>query len=337
MALFSKSTDPDAKLRRELQAKLDARGDNVLRQEAAGVKLAEARSAVELAALGADESKLDAALSAKRAAEDKVAALSAASAGIGQEIAAIEQQLAEAADKRTRAATARELEGLIAKWQEAETAFVEAARAVQAVSDRAAMVCPEALGTSQFAQSAAQELPAAGAVIVSVLESHRRGVLAGGCRATLPKAAAPAPALAIVPPAPMMTLFAMKKLKYVDAAGSVVTVGAYCKHTFPKALGELAIRTKVAAALDDKGARELSATSLASVGVPDESSCQWLGEPGREAPDRYLRPGGEPVYRSTSPSPFTPVDRGAPYTVPIPRGPEPIAAGASRSQLPEEE
>jgi hypothetical protein len=164
-------------------------------------------------------------------------------------------------------------------------------------------------------------------MIVGALKGHAQGVLSGHAPASLPRPAAEPVKLAIVPPAPTMTLFATKKLKYVDSSGSVVTVGAYHKHDFPKALGELALKTSVAALLTDKRVRDLAATSLASVGVPEEQSCEWLGEPGAEAPDRYLRPGATD-YHSLSPSPFTPVDRGPPIVGTMPA--QQFAVGARK-------
>jgi hypothetical protein len=84
--------------------------------------------------------------------------------------------------------------------------------------------------------------------------------------------------------------------------------------------------------LNDK--RRADVEMLASVGTPDESSCEWLGPPGREAPQRFMRPGGTPTMHSLSPTPFTPMDRGPGFTVRVPRGPEPeampLAAGARK-------
>jgi hypothetical protein len=127
----------------------------------------------------------------------------------------------------------------------------------------------------------------------------------------------------------------MRKLKCVNADGGVTVLGVYHKHDFPKALGELAIKTNVAIHLDDK--RRAEVKMLASVGTPGGSSCEWLGPPGREAPQRFMRPGGTPTMHSLSPTPFTPMDRGPGFTVRVPRGPEPMPLAAGARKLDEGE
>lgn len=82
MAFFS-STKPDpTRIQRDLEArlksKLDQCTDNATRQPSEEIELAKAKSGVEQAALGADDTKLDSALAIKRQHEDKLNALQAA-------------------------------------------------------------------------------------------------------------------------------------------------------------------------------------------------------------------------------------------------------------------
>ena len=71
--------------------------------------------------------------------------------------------------------------------------------------------------------------------------------------------------------------------------------------------------------------------------VPDETSCVWLGPPGKEAPPKFMRPGGPPVMHSLSPTEFTPLDRGPPITGTMPTPPfEPLAVG-QRATPPEDD
>jgi hypothetical protein len=318
MALFQKA-DPRAKLESQLQAKRAQLETNAKRLQDAEAKLAECRRKVEEFALGDDSKALDGALQSRRAAEDLVGALSSASNKIGQEISSIEAQIAAEIDKLMRSETASAVEALARQVAAAAIAFDVAVGDLQAAVRECQPVTIEANGLALFATNVRTETPPAIAVLLDTLRQYRDGVLDGRQRPSLPKSEAPAPKLAIVPPPPTLTLLSMRKLKYVNADGGVTVLGAYHKHDFPKALGELAIKTNVAIHLNDK--RRADVEMLASVGTPDESSCEWLGPPGREAPQRFMRPGGTPTMHSLSPTPFTPMDRGPGFTVRVPRGP----------------
>jgi hypothetical protein len=323
MALFQKA---DASLRAQrdleaaLKAKIGQRDDNATRLKIADTKLTEARANVERLALEADEAKLDRALEARRASEDKLAALNGAALKINSEVADIEAQIAAAIDalmrKETSAAVlemASELEVLFGDFDNVARALQEA----DAWEAGSSLMSPDVGDVRSLVMKVREGLQNASAHALASLKSHAAAVLAGTARPSLPQRPAPAPKLAIVPPAPTLTLLSMRKLKYVNADGGVTVLGAYHKHDFPKALGELALKTNVAALLTDKRVRDLAATSLASVGVPEEQSCEWLGERGAETPSRYLRPGATD-YHSLSPSPFTPVDRGPPIVGAMP-------------------
>ena len=66
--------------------------------------------------------------------------------------------------------------------------------------------------------------------------------------------------------------------------------------------------------------------------VPDETSCVWLGPPSKEAPPKFMRPGGPPVMHSLSPTEFAPnPNTQPPYTLRVPSTPiEPMAVGARK-------
>jgi len=337
MALFASKSDP-ARAQRDLEAqikaKADQRVDNAVRLQTAETKLGEARSVVERLALDADDGKLDAALAHKRACEDKVTALQTAGTKIAAEHAQVEAQLAKLIDAQTRAATAAQIAVLIETWTEQEAEFVAAAKALEATSRDIALIVLDAHGTSAFLMAAKTELPPAGKVIVEGLRQYAARVVAGHERAMLPQAAPEPPKLAVVPSEPMMTIFAMRNLKFTNQAGIVVCIGKHRRHSVPEALGREAIETRLALPISERATIERLEHGSVSF-VPTEESCQWLGPPGKEAPPKFMRPGGPVVHSSLTV--FTPLDRGPAFTITVPRGPEPMPMAASRSAADDEE
>jgi hypothetical protein len=310
--------------------------DNAVRLQTAEAKLAEARSNVEALALESDETALDRALQSRRAAEDKLAALHGAAAKIGKEISEIEAAIDKVVDGRVRAETSVAVNAMADRLAKAQAAHEAAALELELAAKEGGILIPESVAVYQFTRSAREQLPPAVEMVVAALRAHSRGVLSGHGSPSLPQQPAPPPKLEIVPPMPTVSLFATKKLKYLDAAGAVIVCGAYHKHTFPQALGELALRTNVAVALNDKRVRDLQAAGLATVGTPDEAACEWLGARGREAPERFAKRGGPPIHSSLTsftPSgtgPFTVVDRGPPIVGSMPA--QPLAVGARKAE-----
>ena len=289
MRIFERG-DPAEREQRDLESKLkaksDQRVDNAVRLSTAEAKLAEARSNVEALALEADDVALDRALQARRGAEDKLTALRGAALKIGAEVSAIEAAIDKVVDGRVRRETAQAVTTMADELAEAQADFTKAAQRLEAAARQSGLLIPEGRAVAEFTLSALTQLPPAVEMVTAALRQHAQGVLSGHAPASLPRPAAPAPKLAIVPPPPppTLTLSTTKKLKYLDAAGAVIVVGAYHQHAFPQALGELALRTNVAVAPNDKRVRDPQAAGLATVGTPDEASCEWLGKPGREAP-----------------------------------------------------
>jgi hypothetical protein len=321
MALFEKA-DPDLKAQRDAEAALKAKrkqGDNKAADLGeAESELAKCLVSVQQAALGDDKAKRKAALEAKREAEDEIAALREAAATIAKEITGIEAQIDQIVDKRCRIETSIAVNAMADRIARAQGAHEAAALELESAANEGGILIPESRAVYEFTLSARQQLQPAIQMVVAGLHAHAKAVIAGGAPASLPRPAAPAPKLAIVPPppTPTLTLIPTKKLRYTDASGAVIVCGAYRQHTFPQALGELALRTNVAVALNDKRVRDFQAAGLATVGTPEESACQWLGKPGREAPERFGKPGGPAIHSSLTSftpagaSPFTVLDRG---------------------------
>jgi hypothetical protein len=324
MPRFFERGDPAEREQRsleaQLKAKVDQRVDNAVRLQTAEAKLAEARSSVEALALESDEAALDRALQSRRAAEDKLAALHGAAAKIGKEISAIEAQIDKVVDQRCRSETSAAVNTMADRVQRAAAAFDEAAKEMEAASNEAGPLIPEAQAVHQFVLDARTQLVPAVEMIVAALKAHARGVSSGHGPASLPRPAAPAPKLAIVPPMPPdVNIFLLQNLKFVAANGEIVVCGKNKRHDVPRPLAEKALAEHLALPLSDKRIRDLEygANPL----EPDEASCAWIGPPAKAKPPP--KSTAAPVMSSH----FEPLDRGPAYKVAIPRV-EPVAMGS---------
>jgi hypothetical protein len=339
LALFTK-IDPDQKLQHDTEAKLRARRRDrdgtaeELRTVEAKIVEREEASRVLVAEGGFADPKLTIIENETRAAQIRAASLRGGLDRIDADIAGLEREVDRIVDKRCRAETSIAVNAMADELAEAQAAFTKAAQRLEVAARQSGLLIPEGRAVAEFTLSALMQLPPAVEMVTAALRQHARGVLSGHAPASLPRPAAEPVKLEIVPPMPTLSLFAAKKLKYLDAVGAVVVVGAYHQHAFPQALGELALRTNVAVALNDKRVRDLQAAGLGTVGTPDEASCEWLGKPGREAPERFAKPGGPPIHSSLTsftPSgdgPFTVVDRGPPITGTLPS--QPLAVGSRK-------
>jgi hypothetical protein len=323
--------DPVEREQRDLEAKLkgkiDQRVDNAVRLSTAEAKLAEARSNVEALALEADDVALDRALQARRGAEDKLTALRGAALKIGAEVSAIEMAIDKVVDQRVRHETNLAVLAMADELAEAQTNFTKAAQRLEAAARQGGLLVPESRAVAEFTLSALTQLPAAVEMVTTALRQHARGVLSGHAPASLPRPAAPAPVLTVVPTEPMVNLFVTKNIRYVGQGGDVICCGQNRRHDLPKRVAELAINAGAALTLADNKQHIQTFEGTSGMLEPVPQSCMWIGPKGKEPAPLQMRPGGTPEYHSLSPSPFTPMDRGPAFSVPISRGPEPIAVG----------
>jgi hypothetical protein len=335
MPRFFERGDPAEREQRDLEAKLkgavDRCVDNAVRLQTAETKLTEACTLVEQLALEADEAALDRALQAKRGAEDKLSALRGAALKIGKEVSDIEAAIDKVVDQRVRHETAQAVDAMSARLSKAASAFDEAAKELEAAA-REILIIPEAAAVAEFTKSMHVQIPVAVEMIVGALRQHARAVVEGHAPPSLPRPAAPPPALALVPPPETQNIFLLRNVKFIDATGSVITAGKYKRADLPKKLAELALSSGAALPISDKRNRDLE--QMASSFQPDETSCEWIGARGPEAPVRRARPGGPVVH-----SQFEPLDRGGPFkaTFSRPAEPEPMPLAASVRKMPDGE
>jgi hypothetical protein len=339
MALFEK-VDTDTKAQRDAESTLRSRRrDRASLTERLGIAEAAITSfraqARQLASEGADDEKITRAESRMRDSADRCVTLRGAIDDVDKIITGIEREIDQIVDRRCRRETSIAVDAMAGRLATAQAAHQAAALELEEAAKEGGLLIPESVAVHQFVLSMRTQLAPAVEMIVGALRQHAQGVLSGHAPASLPRPAAPAPKLAIVPPPPpTLSLIATKKLRYTDASGAVIVCGAYRQHTFPQALGELALQTDVAVALNDKRVRDFQAAGLATVGTPDEAGCAWWGPAGRELSQRSGKPGGPPIHSSLTsftPSgdgPFTVVDRGGPITGTLPT--QQFAVGARK-------
>jgi hypothetical protein len=297
MGIFP-NRDPRAKLEAQLQAKRAQLDGNTTRLQAAEKRVTECRRKVEECALADDSKGLDVALANKRAAEDLVGALSGAATKLAKEVDDVERDLAAAVDKIMREETSEAIRNIAERLDASASAFGAALADLESILREAELVgvleahdfVSDAMAMGMFARDTTR--------VIEGLRLHRQAVLSGGAPPSLPRAAPEPAPLKLVPSEPTVTLIATKRLKYTDSSGAVIVCGAFNRHDFPEALGRLAIKTNVAVELGDKRAMDFQAAGFATIGTPDEASCEWLGAKGRESPERFGKSGGPPIHSS---------------------------------------
>jgi hypothetical protein len=314
MRIFERG-DPAAKLQGDLESKRKAkivqRDDNAARVLAAEGKVAECRATVEQLALDGDDAKLDAALRARRAAEDKLAALNGAAVKIGAEVTDIEAQIERVVDQRMRAETALAVDALADRLAKAQAAHEAAALELEMAARESALVVLDGHGVTAFVMSARQQLPPAIDVILRELRSHSKGVLAGYHRASLPR---PEPEPKKTAPEPPNTkgVFLLKHVVYTDADGRQHLLPKMNQADLPLALAAKALRSGAACEFSDPRFKQLSGTFGGM--TPLLAHCESLdGTPTTEAPPSAVSVV-VPIRHQTFDSQFEVVDRGPPIT-----------------------
>ena len=336
MAFFEK--DPDVQAQKAAEAALRSkRRDRDGLAERLGIAEAAITSyraqARQLAADGADDKAISAAEGKMRDAQDRVQTLTGAIGDVDKIVAGLEAEIDRIVDKTCRVETSIAVAAMADRLAKAQAAHQAAALELESAAKEGGLLIPESGAVHHFVLSAREQLVPAIEMIVGALKQHARGVLDGHYPASLPRPAPPPVKLAIVPaPEATVNIFALKNLKFVNREGGVTTICKNKRHDLPKALAEEALRTRVALALSEKKRIEDLEYNAESFFVPAESSCVWLGTPGREAPVRSPRPGGPPVMHSLSPTEFTPnPNTPPPYTLRVPTSPiEPMAVGARK-------
>jgi hypothetical protein len=294
MARFFERGDPAEREQRnleaQLKAKVDRRVDNAVRLQTAEAKLAEACALVEQLALEGDDAALDRALQARRGAEDKITALRGAALKIGKEIAEIEAAIDKVVDQRVRRETSAAVAAMADELAEAQADFTKAAQRLEAAARQGGLLIPESRAVAEFTLSAYTQLEPATTMVVGALHAHAKAVIAGSAPASLPRPAAPAPVLTVVPQEPTVNLFVTRNIRYVASGGDVICCGQNRRHDLPERIAELALSSGAAVPLTDR-ARIAAFEGTSGMYVPTPQACEWVGPKGKEPAPLQMRPG----------------------------------------------
>ena len=179
--------NPEKQLARDLDAARASREKLATRLVEAEATMDERRTlAHRLAREAADDSALDKAETSYRAAQDRCATLTAALKQTDGDIAVLERQISDAADLKSRNATAAQIDNIIVTLERTGRAFEESAAALAECTGRAASFSPDADGLHSFSVRVQAEMPDAVALTVGSLRFKATQVLNGKASATLP-------------------------------------------------------------------------------------------------------------------------------------------------------
>jgi hypothetical protein len=334
---FERGGDPAEREQRALEAqlkgKIDQRVDNAVRLSTAEAKLAEARSNVEALALESDDAKLDAALQARRAAEDKLAALNVAALKIGKEVSDIEAAIDKVIDQRCRGETAAAITSMIERFEKTGAVYDAACLDFIAAAKELGLIVIEARGIAEFLERDRVQLPPENALVIGQASSHRAGVLAGGRPPSLPRPTAPAPVLTVVPQSqePTVNVFVTRNIRYVASGGDVVCCGQNRRHDLPERIAELALASRAAVPLTDRK-RIAAFEGTSGMYVPTPQACEWIGPKGKEPAPLQMRPGPAITHSSLTTFEVHPDYVNArPITGTMPAQ-QPLAVGARKAE-----
>jgi hypothetical protein len=327
-------TDFEIQLDSSLDAARSSLAKKTKRLAAAELVLTEKQRAVKkLHDTDADDKTTRAAEAAVREERDHVANIIVALQEAEQDVGRLERAVADAADKKLRAATAAEVEKIAEQLTAAADNFTRAAAELAAVSGVAATFSMDCQGLHALAITLRNDLPQTMATPIAMVRAHAVAVLGGGAPATLPQ---PAPAaLPAPPPAPRVDVVSIENVAFHD--GNVVrTVHPGYKISLLPAVASAALKAGAVCQPSDPRARHHELQRKPT--VPELSNCVPLDDAARRAiaaadprgnvvqPIRRSPPPGvidatrplQVAARSLPPG-FEPLDRGKPYTISIPR------------------
>ena len=294
MAYFQKS--PETVLRRDLDAARVSRDAIAKRLAAAQGTVTEREQALQrLAGEGALDPALVTAERALDDAERRVSTMTPALAEAEKLVKLVESQLAEAVDRKARAATAAECNGFADDLEAVGKDIVPLMTRLAAISERATKHCIDASGLVSFAGLAKEQVPTATAMISAMLRAHGASLLASE----------------IIPPPQGVVMFSLKPVRWM-ADGRQHSAARLTDVQLPAGLAAFALRSGSCCTLDDP--RRKANFGGEVVGRPDLKTCFDLS--GNHKTALAAEPGqSEPITHSA----FTPVDRGGPFQMKVAR------------------
>jgi hypothetical protein len=274
-------------------------------------RLATRRNECELAVIDAKTRAQSCALSGNDAAQDAaeidegaaqrrlntvIAALTEATALLTK----LETEYAALVDKKVRTATAAEVAELASDLEANSLALRAMLDKSTALTKRAAMFIPEAIGVNAFSDSSSQQIGPAIELVTMLMRNYAAAVLDGSAPAILPTPEKPfTPTIA--PKPATRRLFTLRSVCRTNADGMLRVAQKFTDVDLPLDAADRAIAARVCVEVTDP-ARKSNRHQWP--GHPDPTQCFSVDEPSTmasAAPD-------EPVQ-------FEPLDRGKPYVV----------------------
>jgi hypothetical protein len=286
------------KTKKPIETRRQQRDALAARLSSAEADVATAREACTASAVeGATDAELAKVEFAKRQAEDRVQSLTGALQAFDVEIAEQAAAEADAADRKVREATARELCNRADRIEKNLAPFLAAAKICQADVEAARVVVGD-IGMYDVYRRLLDEMPAAHALIAAEMRGRAAETIAERAPASLP---VPEAVISPLPPIPRQSIFALQNLKWRNPAR-------------PQEF-ELAERFSFASVPVDRAAKALD---LGVAAVPDDERVAKLkynkrGAPPHPASCHDLDTGEAPAPSGALPwDAFRRVDRGGP-------------------------
>jgi hypothetical protein len=309
LALF-RSNDPAKDLQNDLnKAKADRSKRAAQLASAEAAIIASEAETRRLSSAGAEDAAIDAAKTNERTCIHRRDARQVAVADSDKEIAELQIDLADVVDQATRAATVAEIKVKMARFEAAGKALDSALKEMADIAGELAPSAPESGAISRYCASSAAEIPAAVELVKKVLTYHSACVARGEGSPTLrrPEPAYVEPAAA---PAPTtVQLFALRPIKWRDAAGARKVVQKFRDCELPPATAQRALALKACVRMSDPLRRQHHNTTE---GHGRLDTALDLDE------DASGVAVADPIMASSAlPHQFTPIDRGPPVQLRI--------------------
>jgi hypothetical protein len=310
MALFQRAAR-EHELGHSLAAKTAERDKIAARVAIAEAAVATASShATRLAIDGAADAVLDAAEGRLRAASDRAATLRSALIEAEATVVALDRDLAEHLDAKTRAATAVGIEAMAVDLDRLVASSDALFTKIGEIAGRAAAAeIWDGRGLEIYAQASKIQLPAAIAMVSRSLRERRDRVLDGRSPASLAKAPTLREIIPLAEPS-VVRLFSVKPIKWTTPDGRVETMCKFVDVDLPLEAAERGLAIGACMAIDSDVRRQWAGSRPQS--HPDPSICQSL-DAGGTTDVIPLKPD------TPSDTRFHRVDRGPPVILRIPR------------------
>jgi hypothetical protein len=304
MALFTKAPEKNLTRDRDTAKANATRLAGKMANAVAAVTVTKSNS--HRAALEGDDTALDLAETAERAALHHLGTMRTACEAADKLLALLESQLATVADEKLRSVTNAATLALADELLEAGRAYDASTALLSEVCARALAVTMEANGLAVFTASSRIEVKIATEVVAEELRQHGRAVLNRLAPAAMPKV--PEPPAKVTPAAEeaLTRVFATRAVRWRDATGSERCSGKFLDIDISAAQAQRALASGAALPISDPARKANLGSWPGHVSI---NNCYDLDKD-------QAGPQHDPIVHSA----FQPIDRGKPFTLKIAAG-----------------